>query len=440
MEISRRRRILALALPIVGGMVSQNVLNLVDTAMVGTLGDAALAAVGLGGFVVFMSMALIIGISTGVQATAARRVGEGRHDRSAVPLNAGLLIVFITAPLLSALIYFSLPAAFPLLNPDPQVIEQGLPYLRWRILGIVFVGVNFAFRGYWNAVDRSMLYMSTLIVMHTVNIVLNYVFIFGHFGAPALGVGGAGLASALSTVVGAVVYLLLGLKYARNAGFLQGLPARSEVITLARLSLPSSLQQFFFAAGFTVLYWIIGQIGTQELAAASVLVTVMLVAVLPGMAFGLAATTLVGQALGRNDVDGASAWAWDVARIAVIGLALLGIPMWLTPDLVLAPFIHNPDTVALARTPMRLVGLSMAFEALGLVLMNALLGAGDARRVMLVSIGFQWIVFLPLAYLLGPVLGLGLSAVWALNVVYRSGVGAIFVVLWRQRAWAQIKV
>jgi len=438
MESSRLRRIGSLALPIIGGMVSQNILNLVDTAMVGTLGDAALAAVGLGGFVAFMSMALILGISAGVQATAARRVGEGRFERSAVPLNAGLVIVLSVGPLLSLLLYFVIPVVYPLLNSDPEVIEQGLPYLQWRILAIVFVGINFAFRGYWNAVDRSMLYMSTLIVMHSVNIFFNYVFIFGHFGAPALGAGGAGLASALSTVAGAAVYLFLGLRHARRAGFLHGLPPRNEVITLARLSLPTSVQQFFFAAGFTVLYWIIGRIGTLELAAASVIVTVMLVAILPGMGFGLAATTLVSQALGRGDVEGASAWAWDVVRIAVVGLALLGLPMWLTPDLVMALFIKNPETMDIARTPMRLVGLAMAFEAVGLVLMNALLGAGDARRVMLVSVGCQWLIFLPLAYLTGPVLGFGLLGVWALNMLYRSLVSGVFVVLWRQRAWARI--
>ena len=97
MDASRRNRILGLALPIIGGMVSQNLLNIVDTAMVGFLGDAALAAVGLGGFVVFMCQALILGISTGVQTTAARRKGEGRPDRAAAALNTALLLVLLVA-------------------------------------------------------------------------------------------------------------------------------------------------------------------------------------------------------------------------------------------------------------------------------------------------------------------------------------------------------
>ena len=87
MDLVRRNRIFGLALPIIGGMVSQNLLNIVDTAMVGFLGDAALAAVGLGGFIVFMCQALILGISTGVQSSAARRKGEGKPERAAAILN-----------------------------------------------------------------------------------------------------------------------------------------------------------------------------------------------------------------------------------------------------------------------------------------------------------------------------------------------------------------
>ncbi len=431
---------MGLALPIIGGMVSQNVLNLVDTAMVGMLGNAALAAVGLGGFAMFMCMALILGISTGVQSTAARRKGEGRHDETAIVLNGALLLVLLVAPLLSAFLYQSAPVFFPWLNSDPEVIRQGVPYLQMRLLAIVFVGVNFAFRGYWNAVDLSRLYMTTLIVMHASNIFLNYVLIFGKLGAPVLGVKGAGLASALSTVIGAGMYMVLGMRHARAGGFLKKLPGTAVLRSLVRLSLPSSIQQLAFAAGFVATYWIVGQVGTRELAAASVLINVTLVAILPGLGMGLAAATLVGQALGRGDPGDASNWGWDVAKVAAVGLTMLGVPMWLVPDLILGGFIHDPLTLQVARWPMRLVGLTMIIEALGMVLMHALLGAGDVRRVMVVAITAQWLMFLPLAYLVGPVLGLGLIGIWVMQGVYRSVQAFFFYRLWKGGSWAAIRL
>lgn len=440
LDSSRLKRILALSLPIIGGMVSQNLLNIVDTAMVGFLGDAALAAVGLGGFLVFACQALILGISTGVQSVAARRKGEGRSDRAVRILNSALVLVLLVAPLFSLVLIQLADTVYPLLNNDADVIEQGVPYLEYRLAAIIFVGMNFAFRGYWNAMDMSRVYMSTLILMHLSNIVLNYVLIFGHFGAPALGVTGAGLASALSMAIGTAIYFVLGFRYARKEGFARGLATRSEFSSLLRISLPAGIQQLFFAAGMVAMFTIIGRIGTPELAAANVLITVTLFAILPGLALGIACTTLVGQAMGAGKLDDAYQWAFDVAKVTIALLTVLGLPMILIPDLVSSIFIHDESTRDLARWPMRLVGLTMPIEAIGFAFMHALLAAGAARRVMMVSIGAQWVIFLPLAYLMGPVLGYGLLAVWILQGVSRALQSSVFLSMWRGRSWQQLKV
>ena len=429
-----------LALPIIGGMLSQNLLNIVDTAMVGFLGDPALAAVGLGGFVVFMCMAMILGISTGVQSLAARKKGEGRTDRAAKILNSALLLVLIIAPVLSVILIMLVAPLFPYLNSDAAVIEQGVPYLQVRLAAIVFVGMNFAFRGYWNALDMSRLYMITLIMMHACNIILNYILIFGHFGAPALGVTGAGIASAISLAVGTGIYFFLGFRHIRKDGFLHSLATREETKSLIQISLPSGIQQFFFAAGFVALFWIIGMVGTAELAAANVLITVTLFAILPGLGLGLACTTLVGQALGASNPEDAHRWAWDVGKVAVVLLTILGMPMWIAPDLVSSIFIHDEATRELARWPMRITGLTMPIEALGFAFMHGLLGAGDAKRVMVVSIGVQWFFLLPAAYFIGPIMGFGLFAIWILQGIARSLQSIIFLASWQGRSWQKIRI
>ncbi len=440
MESDRLDRISVLALPIIGGMLSQNLLNIVDTAMVGFLGDPALAAVGLGGFVVFMCGSLILGISTGVQTLAARKKGEGRTDRAAMILNTALLLVLLIAPLFSVLLIQLAEPLYPYLNNDPAVIQEGVPYLQMRLAALLFVGMNFAFRGYWNALDMSRLYMITLVLMHACNIVLNYVLIFGHLGVPAMGTAGAGLASALSMAVGSAIYFFLGFKHARKDGFLHSRANREETLSLIRISIPAGVQQLFFAAGFLALFWIIGKIGTPELAAANVLITVTLFAILPGLGLGIACTTLVSQALGRGEAEDAYHWAWDVAKVTAVLLTVLGLPLWLVPDLVSSIFIHDETTRELARWPMRLVGLTMPIEALGFAFMHGLLGAGAVKRVMYVSIGTQWFFMLPLAYVIGPVLGYGLLAIWIVQGLSRSLQSCIFVWQWRSRAWQSIAV
>ena len=421
-------------------MLSQNVLNLVDTAMVGTLGDAALAGVGLGGFANFLFSAFVLGLSPGVQAMAARRVGEGRVRETAIPLNGGLLLAFVLAVPWSAMLIASAPQYFPVLTGDAAVVEQGVPYLRARLFAMFAMGMNFAFRGYWNAVDKSILYMRTLVSMHVLNIFLNWVLIFGNLGAPALGATGAGVASAIATVFGTASYFILGRTYARDAGFLHGLPDRSTMSTIMRLAAPAGLQQFLFAAGMTVFMMLVARMGTPELAASKVIIDLILVGILPGIGFGLAAASLAGQALGRGDPEDAQQWGWDVTKIAVGVVAALTLPAVLLPELILSGFIHEPSTLALAKTPLQLVCGFLFIDVVGMVLMNALMGAGDTKRVMLVSTSFQWLLFLPAVYVIGPILGLGLVAVFAAQVVYRSLQSVTFASMWRRGRWKAIEL
>jgi MATE family multidrug resistance protein len=434
----RRKQIIALGLPIIGGMTSQNLLNVVDTAMVGSLGDVALAATGIGGFANFMAVSFIMGLSAGVQAIAARRLGENRHDVLAVALNAGLVLAVIWAIPWTALLHTLAPSLFEFLVDDGAVVAEAVPYFRARLFGAMGVGINFAFRGYWNGINKPKLYMGTLIVSHLCNLFLNWVLIYGNLGAPTMGTLGAGIASAISTYVAALTYIVLGLRMAMPHGFLRTLPSKADFGRLLKIAFPASSAQFFMAMGYTALMWIVGQTGTAELAAANVLLTVTLVAILPGLAFGFVAASLVGQALGRGDVDDAEAWGWDVVKMAAITLGAMGLPMLLVPELLLSIFLHDTATLQLAVPPLRLVGATIGVDAVGLVLLNALYGAGHSRPVFVVGTLTQWGIGLPLAYLAGPILGKGLLWMWAAMMLYRGSQALIYAVMWRRRAWTTV--
>lgn len=436
----RRSRIWAIAVPIMGGMMSQNVLNLVDIGMVGRLGDSALAATGIGSFANYLAIAFIIGLSAGVQALAARRLGEGRTAETAVPLNGGLILSLIIGLPLCLVLVLATPFAFGLLTDDPAVRELGIPYLQARVLSMVAVGMNFSFRGYWSAIHMTGVYLRTLLIMHAINIFLHWVLIFGNLGAPALGVFGAGLSTTISLYIGTVLYFLFALRHAQDKGFLHGLPSRQTLWRQFRLSLPSSLQQFFFAAGLVALMWIVSRIGTGEVAAINVLMTFHITAILPAFGIALAAATLVGNALGRGDADDAARWGWNCAALTFtygIVLSLLLIPL---AEPILGVFLTNPETRQLAHLPMVLWALMISFDTAGMVLMNALIGAGDTRRSMWISVTWQWFFFLPLAFLVGPVLGLGLLGVWLVNGLYRVGQAVNCIQQWSTRKWAEIRL
>jgi MATE family multidrug resistance protein len=436
----RSREVLRLALPIIGGMTSQNLLNLADAWMVGGLGPAALAGTGLANFLNFMAVAFITGFSPAVQAIASRRVGEGKLDEAAVPLNGGLLLSLMIGLPLSAILIVAAPWIFSAMNHDPEVVRQGTIYLQWRLVATVAIGMNFSFRGYWSAVKQTNFYMFTLIGMHVLNVIFSYTLIYGLFGLPKLGTAGAGIGTTMAIFAGTGAYFWLGSRNASGSGFLHKRPTPEQFKSLLKLGLPSSVQQLLFSGGFTVLFWIVGRVGTAELAVANVLITITLTAILPGIGLGIAAATLSGQALGRRDVADAHRWAWDVFRVGLWIFVPLAAAMILFADFDLRIFVRDPHLVEIGRLPLQLVGATILFDGLGLIMMQALLGAGASGLVMKVATGLQWCIFLPIAYLLGPVLGLGLTAIWIAMGSYRLVQTLIFTAAWEKRGWVHIKV
>jgi len=439
-ESNRTKQILAISVPIIGGMVSQNILNLVDAAMVGHLGSAAMGAVGISSFLNFMAVALFMGLATGVQVIVARRIGEKREAEAAIPLNGSLLLNLMFALPASIILYTMAPAFIPFIIEDPEVIKQAQPYMQMRLIGVTSIAINFCFRGFWSGIKQTLYYMWVLLVMHALNILLNYTLIFGNFGFPELGVLGAGLGTTISMTLGSICHFILCLKKGHKYGFMHGLPSMQSIRDIIKLSIPASLQQFFFAAGFTSLYWIISKVSTDSLAAANVITNLTLVAILPCIAFGMSAATLVSEALGRGEPDDAYQWAWNVSFIAVITVSIIGLPMLFFPEPILSIFLIEVGALQVATTPLQIVAIGLPLEAIGMVMMNALMGAGATKITMQISMGMQWLVFLPLAWLLGPTLGYGLTAIWLAQMFYRGSQTLIYAFFWKKKSWRHIRV
>jgi MATE family, multidrug efflux pump len=435
-----RKRILGLALPIVGGMVSQNILNLVDTAMVAHLGTKALAAVGIGSLVQFMSVAFFTGLASSVQAIASRRVGEEKMEFAALPLNGAIVLTLALGLPLTVLLFLGAGWLLSQVNQDTEVLVQAIPYYQARVVSVVAVGMNFAFRGFWNATNRPKLYMRTLIFMHSINIVLNYLLIYGKFGCPELGALGAGVGSCISAFLGTAYYFSLGWTYSREHGFLGGFPGVDVYRILVKLLLPTGVQQFLFATGMTVFFALVGKVGTEEVAVTHVLVNLLLTVLLVQIGFGMAAGSLAGQALGAGDPEEAKSWGWRVVRLGFWIAVALSAVLFLAPQWILAPFIKDSSALSLGEWPLRIIALTLPFDAMGMIMMQSLLGVGDAKNVMGISLITQWILFLPVVYFVGPVWQLGLAAIWSVHAIYRLLQAASFAYCWQRGKWAGIKV
>lgn len=441
LPLDRAQRLLNIGLPIMGGMISMVLLGLIDTAMVGTLGNAALGAVGLSSFAAFIFLGLFFGFSIAVQAMVSRRAGEGDFEACARPLHGALVAIGISAPVLSIALYFLVPYLFPLINNDPEVVSISVDYIRWLILQAAFAGFIAANTGFWNGIGESRIYIPSMVAMHVANVFFNYLFIFGKFGAPELGAEGAGLATFLAHVLGAGLYHRLGLKYGKYYGYFRLRPTIDEIRRVLRLAVPAGMQQVLDVAALTTTYAIVGLVGTAELASYSVLINFINVVGLPAWGLGTAGATLIGQALGRKDIADAKRWARDTIKIGMAAMALLGLPFWLTPELLLSIWIHDPATLQIAVWPTRILGLMIVFNGVGYMLATMLNGAGDVKKVTWINLITQWLILVPGAWLLGPVMGFGLLGIWLVHqLLYRLGHVFIFGWFWRQGGWSKIVI
>lgn len=439
--MDRRRRIAKLGVPIVLGSISYNVFSLVDMAMVGTLGTTALAAVGLSSFAYFIYFSMFWGSSVAVQAMASRRIGEGHIEDAGDGLGAALLLVVIIGPLTTVPLLLYIEDLFMLLNDDPAVISAGVPYIRWLIISATTAGAGMAFSGFWVGTDQATVQLRTVIVSQIANVVLNYAFIFGKLGAPEMGVEGAGVGTAAASVIGLAYNIVLGFRYGRPFGFLRHWPKRHTLKALAKLVAPTSGQFVLDAIGLTLMYKIVGMISTEAMAAYSVVVRFIDLTGLPAWALGSAGATLVGQALGRKDPEDASRWAWDVIKLGVFAMFILGMPLWVAPQLILSGFIHDPATLELAIWPARILGIMISINGIGYMLASMLNGAGDVHRVMYVNMATQYLMLLPIAWMVGPYLGYGLVGVWCVHqFAYRAVQSGIFSWMWARGRWVGIDV
>lgn len=435
------KRILGIGLPIVGGMVSQNVLDLVDTIMVGRLGEAALAAVGIAAFANFMAVALLIGLAAGVQALTARRKGEGRLSEMAIPLNGGLAFAAAGGVVIALAGVILAPTLYPMLvDHNDAVVAEGVPYFTARVAGALAIALNFSFRGYWYGIGETGTYLKIIVSVHLVNVVLSYGLIFGVAGLPELGTLGAGLGTTIALYFGTVLYAVTTLRRARPHGFLERLPRGETMASLLRLSIPSAIQTLLFATGLTVLFVIAAQVGTTALAVSNILVNLSKLAVLPAMGMGLAAMSLVSEALGARDPERAERWAWQTVQLAAVVVFVVAAVLLAAPAAVLGVFTTDVGVVAAGVLPLRILATALMAEVLAAVMMNALTGAGAARSAMVVNVSTQWLLGLPLAYLLALPLEGGLTGMWLGYAAFRLASAAVLTALWLNGFWKTIKL
>jgi multidrug resistance protein, MATE family len=429
-----------IAFPLSVAISANLVMDLIDIGMVGRLGHKAVAAVGLAAFSNTLILALVGGIAAAVQGIVARRRGEGSTEPLCKPLNGGILLALAIGVPLAVVCYWLTPLFFSMISSDPEVTRLGTPFLRLRYLAIPASGMLYAFKGFWAGVERTRTYMLLILFMDLVNIAVNYVLIFGHFGAPAMGVAGAAVGTLTAIAAGLIANFAIASYRLRGQGFLTAKPERSLLARIYKLAMPANMQEFFFSLGYIVLFWIVGKVGTAELAAMNVQVRVGIMMLIVAAALGQTSATLVSRTVGEGDIPGAVQWGWDAGKLGVITSVVMGLPLVLFPKFFLSIFLHNPHVIDIATVPFQMITGTAGLGSLIWIFAYTLYSVGDGTRVMIVSFCTQWLFFLPLVYVLGPRLHYGLLQISIAQIAWGFISTVLIVMIWAQGRWKTVRI
>jgi putative MATE family efflux protein len=453
------KAILRLATPTVIAMLSQSAVNEIDVLFFARLpwpeSSNAQAALAPSLLIVWLFGGTLGAVSVGAQALTARRHAERNYDAAGAVLTNAVFFCLVAGPVLMGLGAVVMPLLVKSVLKVQEAQDTAIAYSRWRLLGIMSIGMTMAFKGFFDGLGRTTLHLVSAIVMNAFNVLFCWMFIFGNLGAPRMGAPGAGFAALVSTWIGLFIMMWFGWK-ARDAykPIRWSNVSRGLVWDILKLSIPAAIATSTMMFGFGLFLKIVGKLDAAAAdlsdgvpdeaingAATTDIIAVLKLTFTACIGFGTSTATLVGQSLGAKRPEEAAKFGWASVRLGLVIFGVVGLceGVFFTKEIV--HFISHSDAVrAITMTPMRMMGVVTPIIAVAMILSEALFGAGNTRYVAGAQLVLIFGGLVPIAWLLGIKSGLGLNGIWAAACVYAALAAIAMSVKFRAGGWKQIKL
>jgi putative MATE family efflux protein len=417
------RSLMLLAIPMVLETLMESLFAVVDVFFVARLGADAVATVGLTESMLFVIYAIAMGLGIGATALVARRIGERDPDGAARSAVQSIVLGVIVAAVIGITGVTMAPILLSSLGASSTVLAIGTTYTRIVLGGNLVVVMLYMINAIFRGAGDAAIAMRVLWFANFMNIILGPCFIFGLGPFPELGVTGAAVGTTIGRGCG-VIYQFSQL--ARRDG---RIVIRREHLTFDfdvmrrvwRLSTTAMFQILVATTSWLGLMRILSSFGSTAIAGNTIGLRIIMFALLPSWGLGNAAATMVGQGLGAKKPERAERAAWMAAFYNMIFLGIVGLTFVLFAERIVHLFTTDPEVAVYATSCLRIVSYGFVFYAYGMVLTNALNGAGDTWTPTWINLGCFWCWELPLAYVLAHHFRLGPYGVfWASAIAFST--------------------
>ncbi|SDX11103.1 multidrug resistance protein, MATE family [Aequorivita viscosa] len=413
-----------LATPVILGMLGHQVVALVDNIMVGQLGSAELAAVSLGNSFMFVAMSLGIGFSTAITPLVAEADGEGNREKGKSSFKHGLFLCIVLGIALFALVMLSKPLMYMMKQP-PEVVDLAMPYLTLVAASLVPMIIFQGFKQFADGMSMTRFPMYATFVANLVNVLLNYMFIFGKLGAPEMGVVGAAIGTLASRVVMVFYLWFLLSRQKQSYYFVTGIKiftlSKAMLKKLLNLGFPSAMQMFFEVGIFTSAVWLSGILGKNPQAANQIALNLASMTFMVAMGFSVAAMIRVGNQKGLQNFKELRRVAISIflltsvlSLIFAVGFILFNgsLPKIFLDYDNLAQFADNSEVVLLASQLLIIAAIFQFTDGLQVVALGALRGMQDVKLPTVFTFIAYWIIGFPISYYLSMHTSLESMGIW----------------------------
>lgn len=411
-----RRTILNLVWPATVESLLQMGVGLVNTAIVGHLSAVAISSVGLCNRAsMLLAWPLYQAVSTGATVLVAQSIGAGDRDRARThavqAIMFGVLSVALVAFALSA-------AAVPVLsvfNPEPDVLETSIRYLRIFVLGLPAVGLMMSSGASLRGAGDTRSPMVVAVLVNIINVVISWVLIYGNLGFPAMGVIGSAIATIIAQWIGAAMSLwavasrnsILGLRLRGPWRF-----ERESLRQVLRIGLPASGESFAWQAASMILTFYVTSFGTEAFAAHQIGLNAESLSYMPTAGFEIASTALVGQAVGACNTYMARRYSQELTMMSGVITVFTAGMLFVFPRQILSLLASDPKVIELGAIYLRIMATIQVPQQVSAIMKGAMRGNGDTRAPMYIAGLGLWGIRLPVAYLLGFTFGMGIVGIW----------------------------
>ncbi|HEY2721974.1 MAG TPA: MATE family efflux transporter [Chitinophagaceae bacterium] len=440
---SIRQAIILLAIPMILELTLESVFAVVDIFFVGKLGSTAIQTVGLTESVISIIYTIGIGLSIGVTALVARRIGEKNPEAASHAGAQAILVSLIVTIIISIVGILYGPEILKVMKADDEVVKQGAVFTRIMLGGSLVIILLFLINGIFRGAGDAVIAMRSLWIASGINIILCPCLINGYGPFPELGLKGAAIATTIGRGIGVVYqcYYLFNTKRTikiKRSHFNWDWPV---IRSLAKISWPAVVQFFIASGSWIILSRLVAEIGGKNASSGyQIALRNVVFFILPAWGLSNAAATLVGQNLGAKQIERASQSVLLTAKYNAIFMSFVMLLFILFAGPIIGIYTRDSAVQSVGITALQIIGSGYIFYGIGMVMIQALNGAGDTRTPTWINLIGFWLFQVPLAYFMAKILNWGPTGAFISIPVAETAIAIAAWILFKKGKWKKVVV